>query len=80
MDAFFLKSVAIFALVCALDFVWANYTKSVTNNRVVHACFFSAMIYLLGGISTIGYVADPRLLAPAVLGGIVGTVLAMREM
>lgn len=74
MDApFALKVIAIFFLVFTLDFVWAGYTKAITQHRVLSACVYSAAIYVVGALSTIGYVTNPWLILPAVAGGMTGT-------
>jgi uncharacterized metal-binding protein len=70
---FALKALAVFLLVFTLDFVWAGYTKAITQHRRLSACVFSALIYVVGALSTIGYVSNPWLILPAVIGGMAGT-------
>ena len=73
MAVFALKALAVFLLVFTLDFVWAGYTKAITEHRKLWACAYSAAIYVVGALSTIGYVNNPWLILPAVLGGMAGT-------
>jgi len=67
-----------FVLTFALDYVWTGYAKSVSANRAVLASWYSALIFLIGGLSTIGYVTNPWLLIPAIAGGVSGTYAAMK--
>ena len=72
------SAACMFAMVFALDYVWAGYTKSVASDRALLASGYSALIFLIGGLSTIGYVANPWLLIPAIAGGVSGTYCAMK--
>ena len=72
------SAACMFAMVFALDFVWTGYTKSVAADRALLASCYSALIFLIGGLSTIGYVENPWLLIPAIAGGVSGTYCAMK--
>lgn len=78
MITFALQALVVFILLIITDFVWTRYTQSVTAERPYSAAVYTAFIILCSGVSTISYVHDPRLLVPAVVGGMVGTVVAMR--
>lgn len=75
---FVFQAIAVFAAVAALDFVWAKYTYAITTKRATLAGFYGAVVFLLSGVATLGYVASPWLLLPAVAGAFVGTYAAVR--
>ena len=75
---FVIEAIGVFILLVVTDFVWARYTQTVTQDRPYAAAIYTAFIILCGGVSTISYVNDPRLLLPAVLGGMAGTIIAMK--
>jgi hypothetical protein len=68
----------VFVAVAALDFVWAFYTRACANGWAGVGALLAGGIILLSGSAQIGYTHDPYLLAPAVLGAIVGTWSALR--
>lgn len=69
----------VFVACFALDFVWAYYTKAVTERAEWRAAWWAAGIMVLGGIGQIGYVNDPVLLIPAALGAFGGTFAAIKR-
>jgi hypothetical protein len=72
-----LKIVGVFMLAFSLDYVWAAYTFALTSGNITKASIMAGFIYLLGGLTTLGYVNDPVLLVPALLGCAAGTWFAM---
>lgn len=74
----FISYLLVFIACFALDFVWAYYTKAVTERAEWRAAWWAAGIMILSGIGQIGYVNDPALLIPAALGAFGGTYLAIR--
>lgn len=69
----------VFGAFFALDFVWAYYTKAVTERLEWRAAWWAVGITILSGIGQIGYVNDPALLIPAGLGAFAGTFAAIRR-
>ena len=74
-----LLNLFVFGACFALDFVWAYYTKAVTERAEWRAAWWAAGIMILGGIGQIGYVNDPVLLIPAGLGAFAGTFVAIKR-
>ncbi len=72
------SAIIVFAIMTALDFVWARYTAAVTDKRRLAAALYSGAIVGLGGFSTISYVDNHWMLIPAVAGALFGTYLAVR--
>lgn len=72
------KALGVFALLFVLDFVWAAYTRATVDRRPVAASHLALLIYLLGGLATLGWMNDPWLLAPACAGAWLGTYASVR--
>lgn len=75
---FLLKVVLVFVAVFALDFVWAFYTKALTDSAALRAAMWATLLIVLTGTAQIGYTHDWRLLVPAAFGAFAGTFLAIR--
>lgn len=69
----------VFAILFALDWIYAKYTKAVGSGHPAMAGVLAAGIISLTGIATVSYVADHWLLIPAALGAFCGTWVAMRK-
>lgn len=76
-DSIWINSVIVFSAVAVLDFVWAFYTRACANGWAGIGALAAGLIILLSGSAQIGYVHNPWLLLPAVLGAIAGTWSAL---
>lgn len=72
-----MKALGVFLAMVAVDFAWARYTQSITDDNPAKAAVWSGVIVALGAYATIAYVGDPYLVAPAILGAGVGTYAAV---
>lgn len=71
--------IAVFFAVFFADISWTFYIRRVAQGKVLQAAVFSAIILLLGGITTMSYVTNGRLtVIPAVCGAFCGTFVAMK--
>lgn len=68
-----------FALMFALDIVWALYTKSMVANKPVSASAYAAAIQLFAGAVVLEYTKDPVLLIPACVGAFAGTYVVIAD-
>lgn len=73
-----MKFVGVFAALFVLDFVFARYTKSIGDLRAMPASSYAAVIVVLNGAAAVGYVHEPWLLVPAMLGAFTGTWLSVK--
>lgn len=73
-----LNAIVIFALLFVLDFVWALYTRAIQADHAGMASGTAAFIFLLNGLATVSYVAEPWLLGFAMAGAFAGTYAAMK--
>jgi len=60
------------------DVLYAYYIQSVQNAQALRASLWAAILYILGGIVVIGYINNPWLLVPSVLGAFAGTYVGVR--
>lgn len=67
----------IFAVMFALDVVWAWYTAALVAKRPGAASSWASAITALSGINTVSFVHDPWLILPAMAGAFVGTAFGM---
>ena len=67
-----------FVAVFALDFIWVQFTMATANHQPYRAAFWSAWIYVAGGLSTILYINDHWLLIPAIVGAMSGTFFSIK--
>ena len=67
-----------FFFMIALDYIWAMYTIYLVAKRPALAGLFASGIMLVNSFLTLGYVNDPTLIMPLMLGAFVGTFLAVR--
>ena len=65
-----------FLLMFSLDFVWVRYMRSATHGSPLAAANYSAVLFGLGALNTLAYVADPLLLIPGAAGAWAGTFVA----
>jgi hypothetical protein len=69
---------ALVALAMALaDWCWTKYMMHAAAHRAVRAATWSAAIIGVSAFSVTSYIADPRLIAAALLGAWVGTYYAV---
>jgi uncharacterized membrane protein YfcA len=73
-----LRFLFVFALVTVVDFMWALYIKHTAISNPLTASVYSSIITLIGGVVTLAYISDPKMLIPAVLGAFVGTYLSIK--
>jgi hypothetical protein len=73
-----IDSIVIFLVMVAVDWVWASYTKSVTEKKPIAAGVHAVGILAFGAVSVIGYTSNHWLLIPACGGAFVGTYLAVK--
>lgn len=62
-----------------LDLVWAEYIRSIRDERAAAAAAHAAWIVVLGAVSTILYVGDHLMIPAAALGGAAGTYYSIRR-
>lgn len=62
-----------FAVMFALDVVWALYTISMVAKQTVRASTYAALIQTLTGSLVLAYTHEPVLLVPACAGAFAGT-------
>jgi len=67
-----------FVSMVALDYIWAMYTIYLVAKRPVLAGTFASGLMLVNSLITLGYVNEPTLIAPLMVGAFVGTYLAVR--
>lgn len=68
----------VFLALFALDFVWARYTFALSSRQSWRAASYASVIIFLSGGAAVGYVNDPVLLIPAMIGAFAGTFVAVR--
>jgi hypothetical protein len=73
----FLKSIFIFGVVFALDWVWTMYITTVARKQPWDSACWSAGTILLSGAAAVEYVKEPMLLIPAAVGAWLATWLAV---
>jgi len=71
-------SLAVFAAMFALDFVWIFYTKAVQRHLPLAAALWATALLAFNGAAQIGYINDPWLLIPTAAGAFTGTYCAMK--
>lgn len=70
--------IAVFMLWIVVEYAYTRITVHIIGKNAPMAGFFSALIVGTMGLTTIGYVADPWLLVPSILGAASGTYLTVR--
>lgn len=63
----------------ALDWLYADYTMAVQARKAHRAGAMAGILYVVGGLLTLGVVADPFTLIPAGAGAYLGTALAVKR-
>lgn len=61
------------------DWVWAAYIAYTAERRAGLAALLSGVIMVLGAYVTVSYLENPRMLAVAVLGGMLGTYVFVKR-
>ena len=69
---------AMFFVMILLDVVWARYTKTVADGKSWQAACYAVGIMLGGAVTVIGYMSDPWMLIPLVLGSFLGTFFTVK--
>lgn len=66
-------------MMAAGDFIWARYIQHIQGKNPLRATLYAGLVVAIGGLTTIEYVSDHRLLLPAVLGAMAGTLIAVKR-
>lgn len=74
-----MKALGVFLAVAVADWLWSRYILHAAARRAGAASLYSGGIVLVGGVTTLAYVADPRYLVPAAMGAVVGTYWAVKR-
>lgn len=72
-----LHTLGVYFAACATDFLWSRYILAVSTGRRGAAALWSGAVIACGGLVTLAYVSDWRLLPVCCLGGATGTWLSM---
>ena len=70
--------VIIFIIDLLVAFAWGKCVKAVADNKPLAAAIYSAFISASGAITIISYNKNNWLIIPAIIGGSIGTYLAVR--
>lgn len=73
-----LKALLIFAAVFCTDWLWASYIINTAKKNVTKSSVLSGLIVGIGAFTTITYVEDHTMIIPAVIGGMLGTVVGVK--
>ena len=76
-ESFWLTAIAMFFGSMLLEFFWTRTVAAVSGNNAKLAALNSGMYMFLGAVTTVGYVSDPYMIIPMVLGAGCGTYIAM---
>lgn len=76
---FYLKASLVFISAFITDAVWAYYIKHTSQNNAWRSSASGAIIVLIGGLMTVEYVQDRRLILAAALGGFWGTFALVKH-
>jgi hypothetical protein len=68
-----------FIAMFATDWAWAVYVCAASEKKAVKAGAYSAVIVLLGAVTTVIYVGDHLAIIPATLGAFCGTLWGVRR-
>lgn len=63
----------------AADWVWAAYIMHTSNGRIISASLYSGVIILMGAFVTKSYIEDTTMIVPAVIGGMLGTAMSVKQ-
>ncbi len=72
------RSLLVFALMVAVDFLWTIYIRRTNQGKAVQAAASSMCVMLFGGLVTISYIDNKWFLVPAALGCFLGTFLTVQ--
>jgi len=71
--SFELKAFLVFWCAFITDAVWAYYIDHTSKANVWRSSLSSSLIVIIGGLMTVEYVQDRRLIIAAAIGGFFGT-------
>lgn len=74
----FVKWIAVFVGMFALDWAWATYTMAAADRKALAASLASVVIAVVGAAVTVAYVYDWWLLIPVACGCFAGTYSAVK--
>lgn len=66
-----------FGVTAILDGVWAWYIQAIAKEHTMTAGFTSAILIGMHGAAVLIYKDKPEMLVPQMIGGFVGTIIAM---
>lgn len=72
-----MKFLLVFLSATVADAVWAYYIRRTSTGKAIEAGLSAVVLMVAGGVTTILYMADRRLLFGAALGAFVGTYLVV---
>ena len=67
-----------FISMAVLDFMWAIYTKKVTDGKAVGAAVYASILLVINATVIVSFVNNHWMLIPASLGAYVGTYYAVK--
>lgn len=73
-----IDSILVFIAMVLTDAFWTLYFIATKEEKAVNAGFWSMMIIILGGFSTVSIVENTWNMIPAALGAFVGTYAVVR--
>ena len=76
---FALSAIGVFVCAFAVDVAYAYYIRRSAQGRAMPAALWSGGIALAGAYNVLAYTEDPRLLAPMLVGYILGTYVAVKR-
>ncbi len=76
--SFALKAFLVFCSAFITDAIWAYYIDHTSKANAWRSSFSGALIVLIGGMMTVEYVQDRRLIVVAALGGFFGTFVLVK--
>lgn len=65
-----------FVTMFTLDYLWVGYTRALVAKRSLGAANYALLLFLVGAVNTLAYVAEPTLILPGAAGAWAGTFVA----
>lgn len=77
MMPWYAQAIVTFAVMAALDYVWAYYQRAVTLKNPMRAGQLSAAIIVLNSVVVLSYADSHWMIAPAAAGAFFGTYISV---
>lgn len=74
-----IKYIVMFTAAFLVDWVWAEYIKHTAAKNAWRSAGLSGVIVLIGAFTTFAYMEDRWMVAPALLGGMLGTYVSVKR-